>query len=354
MTSASLILLRDASVSGYSRCDSCLRTTQLLQLAPTLEPIYRRRLATSHPPPPPPPTPHSPLPLLDLSFWSRWTRSPVVDMLSLPHSLHPVSQMPCGRPFSDATSHLHTKISSTGPSRPSCRWVSANRTGSPWRCGDSELESISHAMFHCRFLVGAFEVDNAAFRSTRPHPFDVAHLLQDDKLASLETPAGLISRSTIITNWSPCCAKKQNSFFRITWESFCAKWFHTLNSWTSCPRYLPFPETVLAWFLGFLQRSSQPRPIPPTTAPKPTPTRNPFTNTPPTPPPSKQQARITARRLRKLQKAEELQEVLQDLSDGAIPLVYTDGSSAVEGYAGCLAGYGIFCDKQVFFWLRPR
>ena len=29
------------------------------------------------------------------------------------------------------------------------------------------------------------------------------------------------------------------------------------------------------------------------------------------------------------------------------PLVYTDGSAAVEGHAGRLAGYGIFCEKQV-------
>ena len=38
--------------------------------------------------------------------------------------------------------------------------------------------------------------------------------------------------------------------------------------------------------------------------------------------------------------------MLQDLSDSAIPLVYTDGSSVVEGHAGRLAGYGIFCEKQ--------
>ena len=34
-------------------------------------------------------------------------------------------------------------------------------------------------------------------------------------------------------------------------------------------------------------------------------------------------------------------------ADDAIPLIYTDGSSAVEGHAGRLAGYGIFCEKQV-------
>ena len=207
--------------------------------------------------------------------------------------LVPIPSATCRRPFIDATSHLHTKISSTGPSRPSCRWVSQQdwKPLEVWCPIHKELESMSHALFHCRFLVRAFEVVNTAFRSTRPHPFDIVHLLQDDKLASLETPAGLISRSTISTNWSPCCAKKHNSFFRITWVSFSAKWFHTLNFWTSCPRYLPFPEIVPAWFLDFLQRSSQPRPIPPTTGPKPTPTRNPFTNTPPTPPPPVQAAR---------------------------------------------------------------
>ena len=39
--------------------------------------------------------------------------------------------------------------------------------------------------------------------------------------------------------------------------------------------------------------------------------------------------------------------MLQDLSDSAIALVYTDGSSVVEGHAGRLARYGIFCEKQV-------
>ena len=39
--------------------------------------------------------------------------------------------------------------------------------------------------------------------------------------------------------------------------------------------------------------------------------------------------------------------MLQDLSDSATPLVYTDGSSAVKGHAGRLAGYGIFCEKQM-------
>ena len=154
-----------------------------------------------------------------------------------------------------------------------------------WCPIDNELESISHALFHCRFLVGAFEVVNTAFRSTGLHPFDVVHLLQDDKPASLETPAGLIGWSAIITNWSLCCAKKHNSFLRIAWESLCAKWFHTLNSWASCPRYLPIPETVLAWFLDFLQRSSQPRPPPSNhstqTFPSPQPFHQYSTDTPP-------------------------------------------------------------------------
>ena len=38
------------------------------QLAPTWEPIYRRRLTTSHPPPPPVPTPHTSLPYLLVSL----------------------------------------------------------------------------------------------------------------------------------------------------------------------------------------------------------------------------------------------------------------------------------------------
>ena len=85
-----------------------------------------------------------------------------------------------------------------------------------WCPRDNDLESISHALFHCRFLVGAFE----AFRSNGPHPFDVVHLLQDDKLASLETLAGLIGWSAIITNWLLRCAKKPISFFRLHGDLF--------------------------------------------------------------------------------------------------------------------------------------
>ena len=99
-----------------------------------------------------------------------------------------------------------------------------------------------------------------------------------------------------------------------------------------------FPSAVLTAATPSSNHSTQTFPSPKTN----------FTNTPPTPPLlSKRQARNTARKLRKLQKAEELQEELQDLSDSAIPLVYTDGSSAVEDHAGHLAGYGIFCEKQV-------
>ena len=272
------------------------------QLAPTWEPIYRRRLATSHPPPPPAPTPHTSLPLRDLTFWSRWTRSPVVDMLSLPHSLTP--RQPdavwqafhrCNLPPSHKDfihrcnlppSHKDFTHRALWAKLPVGQRQQDWKPLEVWCPIDNELESISHALFHCRFLVGAFEVVNTAFRSTGPHPFDVVHLLQDNKPASLETPAGLIGWSAIITNWSLRCAKKHSSFFRITWESFCAKWFHTLNSWTSCPCYTPIPETVVAWFLDFFQRSSQPRPPPPplTTAPKPSPPPSPFANTPPTPP----------------------------------------------------------------------
>ena len=61
-------------------------------------------------------------------------------------------------------------------------------------------------------------------------------------------------------------------------------------------------------------------------------------------PPSKRQAQERARQLRKLQRADELQEVLQELVDNGIPLVYTDGSCAVEGKIGRLVGCSIYCE----------
>ena len=68
-----------------------------------------------------------------------------------------------------------------------------------------------------------------------------------------------------------------------------------------------------------------------------------FETVPPTPPLSKSKAKVSARQLRKLQRAEELQEVLQTFAEQDIPLVYTDGSSAVEEGVGRLAGYGVCC-----------
>ena len=53
--------------------------------------------------------------------------------------------------------------------------------------------------------------------------------------------------------------------------------------------------------------------------------------------------KVSARQLRKFQRAEELQEVLQTFAEQDIPLVYTDGSSAVEEGVGRLAGYGVCC-----------
>ena len=45
---------------------------------------------------------------------------------------------------------------------------------------------------------------------------------------------------------------------------------------------------------------------------------------------AKRQAQARARQLRKLQRAEELQEVLQELMDRGNPLVYTDGLLAIK------------------------
>ena len=151
--------------------------------------------------------------------------------------------------------------------------------------------------------------------------------------------------SAVITNWSLRCTKKHQSFFRVTWDNFCDHWYHVLNLWSSCPRYLPIPGTIHTWFLTKLRRSSRSCTTAQPTAEQPDPVPS-FPNNPPTPPPTRAKARATARQMRKLEKAEELQEVLQDLQDQGIRRVYTDGSSADDGPAGRLAGYGIFCEHH--------
>ena len=214
-----------------------------------------------------------------------------------------------------------------------------------WCPVDQELETVAHTLYHCQFVQKSFAFINHVFRPEGFQPFNVSQLLQEEPAASLSTPAGLVGWSAVITNWSLRCTKKHQPFFRVTWDKFCDQWYHVLNLWSSCPRYLPIPDTIHTWFLTKLRRSSRSCTTALPTAEQPDPVPS-FPNNPPTPPPTRAKARATARQMRKLEKAEELQEVLQDLQDQGIPRVYTDGSSAVEGPAGRLAGYGIFCEHH--------
>ena len=52
-------------------------------------------------------------------------------------------------------------------------------------------------------------------------------------------------------------------------------------------------------------------------------------------------------RLRKLQRADELEQVLTELQDQNVPLIFTDGSSAMEEGIGRLADYGIYLAGEV-------
>ena len=94
---------------------------------------------------------------------------------------------------------------------------------------DNGLETIHHTLYHCSLLTDAFDVIDTSFWSTGPHPFAVQQLLQDNTASSPGTPAGHLGWSALFTNWTLHCAKKRNSFFVITWESFCRKWHNTLK-----------------------------------------------------------------------------------------------------------------------------
>ena len=69
--------------------------------------------------------------------------------------------------------------------------------------------------------------------------------------------------------------------------------------------------------------------------------------TPPTPPPSKKQRKETARRLRKQQRAAELEGIFDTLSADGYTLVFTDGSSAETEGVGRVAGYGIYAHPDI-------
>ena len=322
--------------------------TYFSMLAPTWEPVYRHRLQVDQPllpasllptfalPPQPPP---------DLTFWYAWTRAPVAELFSQPYSLKPRQPDSVWEAFHRCNlpprhkDFIHKALWSRLPvGQRQQSWKPLE----VWCPVDQELETVAHTLYHCQFVQKSFAFINQVFRPEGFQPFNVSQLSQEDPAASLSTPAGFVGWSAVITNWSLRCTKKHQPFFRVTWDKFCDHWYHVLNLWSSCPRYLPIPDTIHTWFLTKLRRSSRSCTTALPTAEQPDPVPS-FPNNPPTPPPTRAKARATARQMRKLEKAEELQEVLQDLQDRGIPRVYTDGSSAVEGPAGRLAGYGIFC-----------
>ena len=151
-----------------------------------------------------------------------------------------------------------------------------------WCPIDQELETVTHSLHHCQFVQKSFEFINQVFRPEGFQPFNVSQLLQEDPAASLSTP-GLVGWSAVITNWSLRCTKKHQSHSRVMWDKLCDQWYHVLNLWSSCPRYLPIPGTIHTWFLTKLRRSSRSRATTQPTIEQPDPPPS-FPNNPPTPP----------------------------------------------------------------------
>ena len=157
------------------------------------------------------------------------------------------------------------------------------------------------------------EIIDAAFISKSNTPLSVKALLEPK--SSLEMPAGILGWSAVYANWSIRNSKKYQSFYKPSWEKFCQKWKSTLHSWDSCPHYLPISHETLRWFQNYLEADQRNSPTPPPTL---------FQNTPSTPPPSKWQLKADSWKIRKLQKAEELEAVLavfqsQGVLDGWCP-----------------------------------
>ena len=160
---------------------------------------------------------------------------------------------------------------------------------------DGALETFHRSLYSYHYLSEAFDIISAAFQSTNNTPFSVRTLMERDPEASSEAPAGILGWSAIYANWSIMNNKKYHPCYKPSWERLCQKWTTALCSWESCPHYLPISRGTLRWFLDFLESALCQTP------------------SPPDPPPSRRQLQTDARKLRKLQRAEELEAVLSDL-----------------------------------------
>ena len=144
-------------------------------------------------------------------------------------------------------------------------------------------------------------------------------------------------RTQIYANWQVRQKKKYQRQYAATWTRFVSIWIATLEPWAACPLNIPISGHDLQLFIRARQSLLHDGVL-----------QHPHLRiTPPTPPPSKKQQKETAHRLRKQQRAAELEGIFDSLTTDGYTLVFTDGSSTETEGVGRVAGYGIYAHPDI-------
>ena len=208
-----------------------------------------------------------------------------------------------------------------------------------WCPIDGELETIDHARTECSLLKVAFNTIAKCFptATAEEHP---TTLLSSSLRHSFQCLSGVLAWAAVYANWQVRQKKKHQRQYAATWTRFVSIWIATSKLWATCPLNIPISDHDLHLFIRALPSLFSMMEC------CNTPT---YESHPPPPPPSKKQEKETPHRLRKQQRAAELEGVFDTLAaDGYIP-VFTDGSSTETEGVGRVAGYGIYAHLTLAF-----
>ena len=315
-------------------------STHISQIAPTWASIYQQGVFHYHSSnlgQAPTNPPLHPVPGADV--WSRWTTKSMALFLCSTTSLAPRQPPEVWKAF-----HLFNIPAHHKDFIRQVLWLrlpvgERQKDWKPddvWCPIDGELETIDHARTECSLLKVAFDTISKCFPTATVEERPTA-LLSSFLQFSFQCPTGFLAWAAVYANWQVRQKKKYQRQYSATWSRFVSIWIATLKLWATCPSSIPISDHDLHLFIGALQSLLHDGVL-----------QHPHLRvTPPTPPPSKKQRKETARRLRKQQRAAELEGIFDTLSADGYTLVFTDGSSAETEGVGRVAGYGIYAHPDI-------
>ena len=205
---------------------------------------------------------------------------------------------------------------------------------------DGQPETMEHALRTCKYLPFIFDTVDKWF----PHLVingnacnSVVRLLYDFPGEALLHPPGILAWSGILTNWEQRQIAKHKGD-DPGWHLFLASWIRRLTKW----QLLSTPLLHIDQLAGFLDALIGLRDKVTLVHPQ-------LNPDPPTPPPSRAHRRRQEKHGRKISRALQVTDLVEDLEQKGYVLAWTDGSSKKVKGIGDIVGYGVYAEPDVSF-----